>query len=192
MEENGLFSHLHERLAEKEILTIVEIGGGYGALGYFLSNLFEGKIHYTIIDIPESLAFSSIYLSVLFPNIYSQFIESELNIWPATKPGFSFLPNMYSRDCCQGGSQVDLVINTLSLSEMSDEQIHDYCQQITTMIGDTGIFFEQNHQLDHQGPGGIPPEYLKILKKCSTRILPNSFPARRGNANLWVNASYRG
>ena len=192
MEENGLMSYLSKRLTEKEMLTIVEIGGGYGALGYFLSNLFEGKLHYTIIDIPESLAFSSIYLSVLFPNIEAHFIESELKIWPPKNPGFRFLPNMYSQAFSQGGAQVDLVINTLSLSEMSDRQIHDYCQQISTMIGDTGIFFEQNHQSNHQGPGGIPPEYLKNLKRCSTQILPNSFPNHRGDANLWVNASYRG
>ena len=60
------------------------------------------------------------------------------------------------------------------------------------IIGDTGIYFEQNHQLDHQGPGGILPMYLKILRKCSSQILPESFPRRRGTANIWVNASYKG
>jgi len=33
---------------------------------------------------------------------------------------------------------VDLVINTLSLSEMSHAQINDYCESISQIIGGTG------------------------------------------------------
>ena len=192
LHENGLISGLREKFSDGRPLHIIEIGGGYGGLGYFLSKLFQEKIRYTIIDIPESLAFSSIYLSVLFPNLNTLFIDSESAITSAPKTGFTFVPNMYSRTFTQINARADLVINTLSLSEMSDEQIHDYCQQISIMIGDTGIFFEQNHQSDHQGPGGILPMYLKILRKCSSQILPESFPKRRGTANIWVNASYKG
>jgi hypothetical protein len=75
---------------------------------------------------------------------------------------------------------------------MSDAQIDDYCRAVSRWIGTRGIFFEQNHQSDHLGPGDVPPLYLKNLRKCVTQLLPASFPARRGDANLWVNASYRG
>ena len=49
----------------------------------------------------------------------------------------------------------------------------------------TGIFFEQNHQSDHQGPG-IPYAHFKNLK-CQSNILGNNYLQRRGQANLWVN-----
>ena len=67
-----------------------------------------------------------------------------------------------------------------------------HCQATSRLIGNTGIFFEQNHQTDHQGPGHIPPLYLKNLKKCESQILTDSFPGRRGDANFWVNADYQG
>jgi len=75
---------------------------------------------------------------------------------------------------------------------MSDAQIDDYCRSAARWIGDRGIFFEQNHQSNHQGPGDIPPRYLKNLRRCSSRLLPESFPTRRGDANLWVTSGYRG
>lgn len=43
--------------------SILEIGGGYGALGFYLSAILP-HAQYTIIDIPESLLFSAIYLPI--------------------------------------------------------------------------------------------------------------------------------
>jgi len=190
MEENGLFELLSQKIEAKGHLTMVEIGGGYGALGYFLMKLYGEKLHYIIIDIPESLAFSAIYLSTLFPQLQNRIIETEKSAPPLAVPGFTFLPNMHADLVTALDQPVDLVLNTLSLSEMSDAQIHDYCRLAADAIRSDGLFFEQNHQSDHQGPGGIPPQYLRNLKPFATEILPESFPARRGDANLWASASY--
>ncbi|NQV55746.1 MAG: putative sugar O-methyltransferase [Rhodospirillales bacterium] len=190
MYENGLIDHLNERMGQAGAIRIIEIGGGYGGLAYHLMKLFGEKLRYAIIDIPESLAFSSVYLETLFPDLDNRF-ELDAPFGLAAAPGFSFVPNtIYSGIELDG--PVDLVINTLSLSEMSDAQIHDYCNSVSRFIGDRGMFFEQNHQSDHLGPGDIPPNYFKNLRKFETRILPSSFPARRGDANIWVNATYSG
>jgi len=190
MEENGLFEILNQKIASAGQLTLVEIGGGYGALAYYLMKLYGEKLHYVIVDIPESLAFSAIYLSVLFPDLENRVIETERGPLDTSSPGFSFLPNMYADLVSALAKPADLVLNTLSLSEMSDAQIHDYCRLASDAIGSEGIFFEQNHQSNHAGPGGIPPQYLRNLKSFSTSLLPESFPKRRGDANLWVNDSY--
>ena len=75
---------------------------------------------------------------------------------------------------------------------MSDPQIEDYCDGIKAMIGETGIFFEQNHQTNHEGPGGFCTSYFKNLRQCSSKILPDSFAEKRGQAYLWVSAGYKG
>jgi len=190
MAENRLITRLQDRLAQNGNLKIVEIGGGYGGLAYHLLNFFGQKVHYGIIDIPESLAFSGIYLSTMFPDLPAEIAttaEARLNF---ENPCMSFIPNMIYRETLAGAGPVDLVINTLSLSEMSDAQIKDYCGGVQTLIGNTGLFFEQNHQTDHRGPGGFLVDYFTNLKKCETNILPESFPERRGDANLWVNAGF--
>jgi putative sugar O-methyltransferase len=173
-------------------LRIVEIGGGFGGLAYHLFKLFDGGLRYAIIDLPESLAFSSIYCTTLFPQADNRLIEGAGAFALDDTPGFTFIPNTIYKGLQTGDRPVDLVINTLSLSEMSDAQIHDYCAGVQRMIGDRGIFFEQNHQADHQGPGQLFPQHFKNLRACTSSILPADFEKRRGQANLWINASYRG
>ena len=191
MHENGLIDRLRAAQAANGVLRIVEIGGGFGGLAYYLMGLFEMRVRYAIIDIAESLAFSSVYCTTLFPGLDNRF-EQQGPVQLPDAPGFSFVPNTIHHDLEDAALPADLVINTLSLAEMSDAQIHDYCKAASRLIGNSGIFFEQNHQTDHLGPGDIPPLYLKNLKKCESRILTDSFPGRRGDANFWVNADYQG
>ncbi len=190
MAENGLITRLQERLSLNGHLKIVEIGGGYGGLAYHLINFVCQKVHYSIIDIPESLAYSGIYLETLFPDLTADIATTAEARFNLDTPGLSFIPNMIYREALAHAGPVDLVINTLSLSEMSDTQIRDYCEGVQNLIGNTGLFFEQNHQSDHRGPGGFLVDYFTNLKKFETNILPESFPERRGDANLWVNAGF--
>ena len=192
MYENGLIGHLKEKQRVSKALKIIEIGGGFGGLAYYLINIFNEKVNYSIIDIPESLAFSSIYLSILFPRLFNKIMTHYDNSLLKNNSQLNFVPNFMSSEIELNDKPVDLVINTLSLSEMSDDQINNYCKLISYLIGNSGIFFEQNHQSNNSGPGGFLPKYFKNLKKCQSKILPNSYPHRRGNANFWVNSTYTG
>ena len=190
MEENGVLDWLNKRQRDNGTINIVEIGGGYGGLAYFLSLIFGENLQYSIIDIPESLAFSAIYLTILLPQTGHRICSQATPVSGQSTPVFTYVPNTLCSLWIHEAPTADLVINTLSLSEMSDRQIEQYCKHISNIIGNTGIFFEQNHQSDHQGPGGIPPAHFKNLKKCKSDILGDNYPQRRGQANLWVNPTY--
>jgi SAM-dependent methyltransferase len=112
---------------------ILEIGAGYGALAYYIQRAVPG-VRYTVLDIPESLVYSAIYLSVLNPDAAT-----------------NFLPNYEFPNLVQDNEHFDLVINTLSMTEMSEQQVRTYCEGIKTLIGASGVFFEQNQDGRHVG-----------------------------------------
>jgi SAM-dependent methyltransferase len=112
---------------------ILEIGAGYGALAYYIQRAVPG-VRYTVLDIPESLIYSAIYLSVLNPDAAT-----------------TFLPNYEFPRLVQDREHFDLVINTLSMTEMSEQQVRTYCEGIKKLIGSSGVFFEQNQDGRHVG-----------------------------------------
>ena len=74
-------------------------------------------MHYTIVDLPESLVYSSMYLSACFED------------------GFRFTPNYKFHEL--EAERFDLAINTLSMSE---SQVRAYCQTLPAM---TPIFLSR-------------------------------------------------
>jgi len=141
---------------------ILEIGGGYGGLAYFLRRAI-GDIEYTIVDLPESLVYSSIYLSASF------------------EAGFRFVPNYRFREI--SGDRFDLVINTLSMSEMSEPQVRAYCADLTKAAP---VFFEQNHDCRYLGlldAQAIVADYFPHRMSILNR---EGFPGLlQGAAHLW-------
>jgi len=163
---------------------ILEIGGGYGGLAYHLMSLIP-EARYVIVDIPESLLFSSIYLSTLWENKENVLITPDrLADLDQDSAGFTFLPNFLFDDYCAAGPEVDLVINTLSMSEMTEPQVRYYAKGITNLLGERGVFFEQNQD-------NRPLEMLDaktILARCFPLWLPLPslvLPPMQGQAHLW-------
>lgn len=191
MYENGLIEILNDRLAKNGCLKIVEIGGGYGALAYYLTRIFDGKVRYAIIDIPESLAFSSVYYSTVLPEMDAEMICDDTGFGLPRMPGVTFVPNIFYKHNNADDGPVDLCINTLSLAEMTVVQVEDYCASVAGFIGDSGLFFEQNHQENDVGLAKIFPRYFKNLRKCTTNLVP-TYPTIRGQANVWVNLGWSG
>lgn len=185
LHHTGLLDRLAAR-ARDRVVTVVEIGGGYGALSLHLMSII-GNCRYVVIDLPESLLYSSIYLSVLAPHLANaNGIDGGFD---SRNPGFTFVPN-YRLDAlmAQIGS-VDLFVNTLSMSEMSADQVNEYCGFIAATIADDGVFFEQNH---NNRPFGI---------NDAKRLIAPHFPHHaalggpadgclfeQGFANLWANS----
>lgn len=179
---------------------ILEIGGGYGGLAHHIKQLLP-RCRYTIVDLPESLAFSSAYLSVLHQREDNQF-GAATALHPSR--GFSFVPNYEFPALVESGAAFDLVINTLSLSEMSVPQIRAYCAGIQRLIGQDGFFFEQNqnnHHLGLQFAPDIVQEYfyhrldLGAPQLHHEKAGPDRGPASRGSAavleqgfaSVWAN-----
>jgi len=164
---------------------ILEIGGGYGGLAYHLMNLIP-EARYVIVDIPESLLFSSIYLSTLWEGKDNVLITPDCaqDLGKDTA-GFTFLPNFLFDDCCAAGLEFDLVINTLSMSEMTEPQVRYYAEGIRRLLDRRGVFFEQNQD-------NRPLEMLDaktILAHCFPLCLPLQsllLPLMHGQPHLWA------
>ncbi|HEY7391304.1 MAG TPA: putative sugar O-methyltransferase [Bryobacteraceae bacterium] len=144
---------------------ILEIGGGYGALAWYVQEA-EPEVSYTLLDLPESLAYSAVYLEVLHHG--------------RTR----FLANYQFPELVERGEKFDLVINTLSMSEMSVGQVRAYCQGIRKLLEGDGAFFEQNQDNTSVGwinAQGIIREYLSME---STKPFED-LPLIHGAAHVW-------
>jgi hypothetical protein len=164
---------------------ILEIGAGHGGLAYQLMKLIPDA-RYIVLDIPEALLFASIYLSTLWAEKDNVFI-TPANVGDLGKDsaGFTFVPNFLFDECAAAGLEFDLVINTLSMSEMSERQIVYYCEGIKCLLGPRGVFFEQNQ--DNRPVGMLDAKLL--IAQCMPLCLPlRSFavPVTRGQPHLWA------
>lgn len=174
MIECGLTEWMQSLISKKGEIRILEIGGGYGALAYWIKSAFPNAT-YTLIDLPESLLFSRLYLSLARPDI-----KMSVGVVP-NKYGILFVPNFLSDRL---DITYDLVINTLSMSEMSSYQVNRYVDLIKNKwIADGGIFFEQNQNNTHMGllfAQEIFKDHFFYRQKISENKL-----LRNGYANLW-------
>jgi putative sugar O-methyltransferase len=129
--------------------SILEIGGGYGAVAHHLSNI-SGNTTYVIVDLPECFLFSAPYLTLLNDTkklyLYNQadfssFIDSS----EARSYDFILIPN-YRLEALRRWT-FDLALNTASFQEMSEEQVAVYLD----FICDTckGVLYSQNKDSFH-------------------------------------------
>lgn len=170
---SGVFAHLPKRP------RVLEIGGGYGALASAMLSAFPG-CEYWICDLPESLLYSGLYLSLTRADAVR--VQSG-DLRPAT--GVNLMPNYFFSRLDADRRGFDLVINTLSLSEMSAHQIECYASGVSQLIGHDGLFFEQNQ--DNRSVG---------LEDCKVTVAKH-FAERRpislneglihGGADVWSN-----
>jgi putative sugar O-methyltransferase len=121
---NVLFYHARILLRcvtalDRPIRNIIEIGGGYGALArLWFKNPFAPIERYTIVDVPESLIFSDIALRQEFGDVVCYFDGQSRADRPIVLVPVCHLD---SYSC-----PVDLVINTASMQEMTDDWIDFY------------------------------------------------------------------
>lgn len=153
---------------------VLEIGGGYGALAYAMVSAIPG-VEYWICDLPESLLFSGMYLTMT--------TDRSVALWPG-RGQITLVPNYLF---AQITSKFDLFINTLSLAEMTEYQARMYISGIRRLSSVGSKFFEQNYE-NNDLPDGTPQK--KIDEICaeefsSREILNPSFPLLRGPADVW-------
>jgi hypothetical protein len=175
--ESGIGNYLDSLLSQRNEVRILEIGGGYGALAYWFKQAFP-KASYSIVDLPECILFSRLYLTLTMPDMPTSFGLG------SAKYGIRFIPNFMSE---QLKDTFDLVINTLSMSEMSAYQVERYADLIKNVwIRDEGLFFEQNQ--DNRPMGLLFAQEL-FASKFPERVNlnPKRVVHRNGYANIWSN-----
>ena len=114
-------------LTERPI--IVEIGAGWGGFAYQFKKIMPHCI-YVIIDLPQTMLFSGVYLKTLFPEaktfIYG---ENGNNIIPfdsITDYDFVFIPHYLTKTFQL--PRIDLCVNMVSFQEMTSNQVLSYTQ----------------------------------------------------------------
>ena len=172
--EFGLTEWIEDKIRSTGKIRILEIGGGYGAFAYWFKRAFP-RSAYTICDLPESLLFSRLYLTLAMPDVQTAFgLET-------SEYGFRFTPNYMLEGLKES---FDLVINTLSFSEMSSYQVNKYADLIKKFITPShGLLFEQNQNNKHLGfvdAQDIFSDYFQHrINICN--------PLVHGNPNVWSN-----
>lgn len=176
----GLGDFIASKIQERGEINVCEIGGGYGALCHWFMRAFPNA-SYTIIDLPEALLFSRLYVSLTRPDLSTSYGLDKTNF------GVRFLPN-YMAEKLVG--PFDLVINTLSLSEMSEYQVRKYAHLIrTSWLQEDGAFFEQNQDNTHMG---LLHAQDILAKEFPCRYAP--FPEKskfcNGFPNVWTSRPF--
>jgi hypothetical protein len=127
---------------------ILEIGGGFGGLARIFK-LIAPNVKYFILDLPQSLFFSFLYVKTNFPDLKCCYVDSaNLNFDEVINDNdFIFVPtgligNLINRS-------FDGVINTQSLGEMTDNAVKRYMRFIHEDI-QTKYFYSINRFGRHQ------------------------------------------
>jgi hypothetical protein len=182
LNSSGIFQRLNRRrylLPSKSLL--LEIGSGFGGLAYLLRKVVP-RSTYVCVDLPESLCFAALYLSRLFSNIH---LANRDTKWSRLKNyDFVFVPNYMFHRLVDSGLAIDLAINTLSMSEMTPDQVVHYCHGIKSMIGTKGAFFEQNQ--DNRKVGlCFAEELAKTVFSLRRPLSLKGMDLTQGVATLW-------
>lgn len=121
--------------------TILELGGGYGKLAYYLLKNINNYT-YIDLDIPETLTLASYFLSKSFPNKKNLFYgERSDNKNVTSEYDLIFLPS-WEIETIQDNS-VNLAINKNSLGEMNPETARNYINHVHRT---SKYFFSMNHE----------------------------------------------
>lgn len=102
-------------------LRVLELGSGYGGMARVVS-LYKVGSKITLLDLPESLFCSYVYLKLNFPEKKVVFASSEKEIQDNLETSdFLLVPSVFAQSL--EGQYYDIFINTQSLGEMSNETI---------------------------------------------------------------------
>ena len=110
---------------EKPRARVVELGAGCGHLARTLRLLMPDCSH-VIIDIPETLSFSYMFLRLNFPNCKTLYVTEQKQLEGCLTEEFDyvFIPTKFAEGIL--GNKFDLFINTASLGEMRNTVIRQW------------------------------------------------------------------
>jgi hypothetical protein len=134
---------LHSLPSDTNITSVLEIGAGYGSLARIIK-LIHPEIQYSIVDLPESLLLSYVFLSLNFPSAKTLFITKtdDFRVIDKEKYDFIFIPAQLCPSLY--GRKYELVINTGSLQEMPIKTTEYLLDMINNRI-ESDFFYSFNY-----------------------------------------------
>jgi putative sugar O-methyltransferase len=132
--------------------TILEIGAGYGGLARILKTYIPNSCH-ILVDLPETLCYTSYFIAYNFPDkkvAYLSNILDRLDEFDSLIEEYDFIliPPWVSRYI--PNSSVDLVIDTYSMSEMSEIYAKYYIGHIDRTLNIGGYFYSINKRFKRE------------------------------------------
>jgi hypothetical protein len=107
---------------------VVEIGGGFGGMAYFLIRS-RPKITYVDFDVPESIALTTYYLGKAFPELrFLLYGEKELTNESLSTADVVLMPAFEMEKLPRGS--IDVTISSHAISDMSTEAMRVYLELI--------------------------------------------------------------
>jgi hypothetical protein len=121
--------------------AVCEIGGGYGAPArLFLTNSYRRPNSYVIVDLPESLFFAEVYLRATLGNDRVHYLQQGET---ADSSRHEVMLCPVSRLAALRPVHFDLVLNTLSMQEMTDDYVAFYRDWLDVQLPD--YFYSFNY-----------------------------------------------
>jgi len=156
---------------------IAEIGAGYGGLAYFILSAFP-NVRYSIIDLPESILFSALYLGMAFPHLKMAF-EGVDDATTLAQANVVFCPNFTFPNSVTATGKYNLVMNIGSFAEMAESQVDAYGQWASTHLltvegKSIGALYEVNVEHLLQGSQKSVRTTLKEHFQRRRRVVPLS------------------
>lgn len=144
----SMVEHYPQILTEK--LVIVDLGAGWGRMGYLLKQI-NPQITYIICDIPVSLMVAQHYLPHVLPNEKVFRYANNKNRTSFTHEYFTNNTGLHflgSQDLKKfEAKSIDFFINIASFQEMTQEQVNTYFE-IIGKITRKAVYLEQRYQGD--------------------------------------------
>lgn len=130
---------------EKGTCRILEIGSGHGALAHAIMSIFEGRIEYVCCDLPSSLQYAAIYLGHFAARSKVVTLDDCSVNEMRGRSGCTFVPNYLLDKVVNTEMPIDVAINTMSMPEMSADQVDYYCRVMANSFSKNGFFYEANN-----------------------------------------------
>ena len=128
---NYYANYIKNLMKKEKCPVIVEIGSGFGGVGYYLMASGAG-CKYIAFDLPETLTIAQYYLMAAFPEkkvlLMGEIKTDEITKDVIDKYDIILMPHFQIRKLAE--NSVDALMNAHSFSEMGFSQIEEYMRQI--------------------------------------------------------------
>jgi SAM-dependent methyltransferase len=158
----------HVEAGDKDHLTILEVGGGYGRLAEAFLNLFGKQVTYVLVDaVPASLYHSYQYISTRFPNLnVGWYYADDFN----PRRYSCFVVPIWHFERVNGRQLYDGAINVASMQEMESHQV-SYCIKLFDRLVKLGglIYLSNTRDFYYRGEFAYPANWKLLLKRNTPR-----------------------
>ncbi len=168
---SGVLDKLDRDIARRGQARVLEVGAGYGAMGYALKAIYGDRLEYVGVDLPSSLYYSLLYLGATTDWDSCHLLRSGEAV--PERFNFLFLANYMLGEFADAIGPIDMAFNCMSFPEMSTAQVRDYGAFFKRVLRDDGVVFDENATVrpHHTDSKAILSEFFPYRKTVASNIV---------------------